>query len=110
MGQSGLATILRQAGLQRFTNALPAANGEPGLHAAEYASMLQAIENYYGRGARGTLMRVGNAAFNRLVAGHSPQAAAYQLLFRVLPMRNRQLLTLRWLARELAGPSPGAVG
>ncbi len=103
MGQSGLATVLRQAGLQRFANAPPPANGELSLRAAEYASMLQAIENYYGRGARGTLLRVGYASFDQLVSSQRLQSAVYQLLFRVLPMRNRQILTLRWLARDLAG-------
>jgi predicted hydrocarbon binding protein len=103
MGQSGLAAVLRQAGLQRFAGALPPANGEPGLHAAEYASMLQAIENYYGRGARGTLLRVGYASFNRLVASRRLLSAAYRLIFRILPPQNRQIISLRWLARELAG-------
>src|SRR4051794_40656409 len=78
MGMSGLATVLRQAGLQRFASAMPPANNEPGLHAAEYASLLQAIENYYGRGARGTLTRVGYAAFNRLVASHRLTAGLYR--------------------------------
>ena len=103
MGQRGLATILRQANLQRFTAGLPPANGEPGLQAAEYASLMQAIENYYGRGARGTLTRVGYASFNRLVAGRRLTAAAYKALFRFLPLQSRQMLTLRWLGRELAG-------
>jgi predicted hydrocarbon binding protein len=103
MGQGGLATILRQAGLQRYTSALPPANDEPGLHAAEYAALLQAIENYYGRGARGTLTRVGYASFNRLVNTRRFTAAWYRLLFRILPVRTRQLLTLRWLASEISG-------
>jgi predicted hydrocarbon binding protein len=103
MGQSGLATILRQANLQRFSTALPPANGETGLHAAEYASLMQAIENYYGRGGRGTLTRVGYASFGRLVASRPFAAAAYRLLFKVLPLQSRQMLTLRWLGRELAG-------
>jgi predicted hydrocarbon binding protein len=103
MGQSGLATILRQAGLQRYANALPPANGELGLRAAEYASLMQAIENYYGRGARGTLTRVGFASFNRLVASRRLAAGFYRLLFQLLPLHSRQMLSLRWLAREMAG-------
>jgi predicted hydrocarbon binding protein len=103
MGQGGLATILRQANLQRFASGLPPANGEPGLRAAEYASLMQAIENYYGRGGRGTLTRVGYASFDRLVASRRFTAAAYRLLFKVLPLQRRQMLTLRWLGHELAG-------
>ena len=103
MGQSGLATILRQASLQRFAGALPPANNEPGLKAAEYAALMQAIENYYGRGARGTLTRVGYASFNRLVASRRLSAAGWRALFRVLPNQTRQVLTLKWLARQMAG-------
>jgi len=103
MGQSGLATILRQANLQRFVTALPPANGEPALRAAEYASLMQAIENYYGRGGRGTLTRVGYASFDRLVDGHRLTAATYRLLFKFLPLQRRQILALQWLGRELAG-------
>ena len=103
MGLSGLATVLRQAGLQRYANALPPANGEPGLPAAGYAALMQAIENYYGRGARGTLTRVGNASFIRLVASRRITAGAYRLLFKILPLQTRRMMTLRWLAREIAG-------
>jgi predicted hydrocarbon binding protein len=103
MGQSGLTTILRQAGLQRLAGALPPANNEPGLRAAEYAALMQAIENYYGRGARGTLTRVGYAAFNHLVASRRLLAAGYRALFRLVPLQTRQVLALKWLARELAG-------
>ena len=103
MGQGGLAAIQRQAGLQRYASALPPANGEPGLRAVEYASLMQAIENYYGRGARGTLTRVGYASFNRLVASRRITAGAYRLLFKVLPLQTRRMMTLRWLAHEIAG-------
>ncbi len=65
--------------------------------------MLQAVENYYGRGARGTLLRVGYASFNRLVASQRLLSNAYRLIFRLLPLQSRQIITLRWLARELAG-------
>ena len=104
VGLSGLTTILRQAGLQRYANALPPANHEPGLRATEYATLIQAIENYYGRGARGTLMRIGYASFLRLVKGQAVQAALYRAFFRLLPMQPRRLQVLRWLAGELAGP------
>jgi predicted hydrocarbon binding protein len=103
MGQSGLAAVLRQASLQRLGGALPPANGEPGLRAAEYAALMQAIENYYGRGARGTLTRVGYASFNHLVASRRLLATSYQALLRLLPIHTREILTLKWLAREMAG-------
>lgn len=105
MGLSGLTTILRQAGLQRYTSGLPPADGEPGLRAAEYAALVQAIENYYGRGARGTLTRIGYASFNRMVASQRMNATFYRVLLRLLPLQSRKLLVLRWLARDLARPA-----
>jgi hypothetical protein len=104
MGQSGLTTTLRQAGLQRWVNSLPPANGGPGLRASEYAALMQAIENYYGRGARGTLIRIGQAAFARLVSDHPQRAAAAWGLFQLLPLHARLRPVLWWLARALAGP------
>jgi predicted hydrocarbon binding protein len=103
MGLSGLATILRQAGLQRYANALPANDNNNGLHAAEYAAILQAIENYYGRGARGTLTRIGYAAFERLVDSRRLAAALGRVLLRLLPAPARRLAALRWYARQAAG-------
>jgi len=103
MGLSGLATILRQAGLQRFANSLPPNDDQPGLHAAEYAAMLQAIENYYGRGARGTLTRIGYAAFDRLVESRQLGARLGRGILRLLPASTRKLAALRWYARQSAG-------
>jgi len=104
MGVSGLMTILRQAGLQRYGGALPPNNKESLLRASEYAAIIQAIENYYGRGARGTLNRIGHASFNKLVQSHRLRAQVYQMLFRALPLQNRKLMTLQWLAQEMAAP------
>ena len=103
MGQSGLATVLRQAGLQRYASALPASDDSPGLKASEYAALMQAIENYYGRGARGTLTRIGYASFQRLVAGQRLRARLFRALLRPLPLPTRRLMVLRWLARQMTG-------
>jgi predicted hydrocarbon binding protein len=102
MGQSGLATVLRQAGLQRYASALPPADEAPGLKAAELAGLMQAIENYYGRGARGTLTRVGAAAFKRLVADQRLRARAFRTLLRLRPAPARKVQALRWLAAQTA--------
>ena len=104
MGLSGLMTILRQAGLQRYGATLPPNNQDSQLRAAEYAAIIQAIENYYGRGARGTLNRIGHASFHKLVQSQKFQAQVYQLMFRMLPLQSRKMLTLGWLARELSAP------
>jgi hypothetical protein len=105
MGQSGLTTVLRQAGLQRYTSALPPSDGTTGLLASEYAALMQAIENYYGRGARGTLTRIGYASFKRLVDSQRLRARLVHLLLRALPLASRRLWVLRWLASQNGGPA-----
>jgi predicted hydrocarbon binding protein len=105
MGRSGLTNILRQAGLQQYTGRLPPGNQQTILNAAEYSALNQAIENYYGRGARGTLTRIGHAAFLQLLKSHKIKAQLYQILFRLLPLQSRKLMALRWLAKELARPN-----
>ena len=104
MGRSGLTTILRQAGLQHHAGNLPPDNTQSALHAVEYAALVQAIENYYGRGARGTLTRIGHAAFGQLRQSRKFKAQLYRLAFHFLPMQQRKLMALRWLAQELAIP------
>ncbi len=105
MGLSGLTTVLRQAGLQRYANALPPTDDGAGLKASEYAALMQAIENYYGRGARGTLTRIGFASFKRLVESQRLRTQMLQLLLRPLPLPNRRLMVLRWLAGQIGGPA-----
>ena len=104
MGRSGLTTILRQGGLQRYAGNLPPDDAGTLLSAAEYAAVIQAIENYYGRGARGTLNRIGHAAFNQLLDSHKLRAQANQLLFQLQSHPTRKLNALKWLAQEMAAP------
>lgn len=103
MGQSGLATILRQAGLQRYAGNLPSLDEMTGLRASEYAALMQAIENYYGRGARGTLTRIGYASFKRLVESRRVRARSFRAVLRLLPPPARRVQVLRWLAAEGGG-------
>lgn len=104
-GQSGLTTILRQAGLQRYAGALPPQNAETGMAAAEFAALTQALENYYGRGARGTLNRIGHEAFALLCAGQPLTIGLYRLIFPLLASRRRSQIGLSLVARELAAPA-----
>jgi len=104
MGRSGLTTILRQAGLQRYAGNLPPSNQEAGMNAAEYAALMQAIENYYGRGARGTLNRIGHATFTQLLQEQKIQSQLTKLALQVQSQTNRKLNALKWLAKEIAAP------
>jgi predicted hydrocarbon binding protein len=104
MGQSGLTSLLKQAGLGRFAGALPANNAATVMRAAEYASLLQAIENYYGRGARGTLLRVGYGSFTALVHSQPARSALKALLLSIWPLGLKKRLALSWVAQELSFP------
>jgi hypothetical protein len=104
MGRSGLTTILRQAGLLRYASSLPPDNHDTAITTAEYAAMIQAIENYYGRGARGSLNRIGHAAFDQFLLSRRWQAGWYGLTFKFLPIQTRKHMALRFLADQLASP------
>ncbi len=104
MGHSGLTSLLRQAGLGRFAGALPPNNAATDMRAAEYAALLQAIENYYGRGARGTLLRIGYGSFTALRQSNPMATALCRAACWVMPAAWKKRLVLGWLARELAAP------
>lgn len=103
MGPGGLATIIRQAGQTQYAASLPPDNTHRELLAVNYAALLQAIENYYGRGARGTLTRIGAAAFKELVKSRPLMRLIYAALGRFLPRRQQQRWALGWLAQNLSG-------
>jgi hypothetical protein len=105
VGRGGLMTVLRQARLQRFTDRTPLYDQHPQINAVEYSAAIQAIEHYYGRGARGTLIRVGQAFHRQLRAHHAALAQFRRLSGLVLPLRQRQRWALTWLAETLAAPS-----
>lgn len=103
MGTSGLATITRQAGLAHYAANLPPDNGQLELFVSDYAALIQAIENYYGRGARGTLTRIGASAFKELVKSRPVIRWLHVVMCRLLPRRQRQRWVLGWLARSMGG-------
>jgi hypothetical protein len=49
-------------------------------------------------------MRIGYATIKRLVAAQRFTASFYRRVLGLLPIQKRQVLTLRWLARDLANP------
>jgi len=63
MGENGLNAVLRASGLERFIDNFPADNLEPAIQASQYAKLNEAIEQFYGRGGRGMLRRIGKASF-----------------------------------------------
>ncbi len=68
-------------------------------HSAEvYAGLQSALRTYYGRGARGTLIRIGSKMWNRLLNDAAFGAKAQAALVHGLPMPARHKPALELLA------------
>lgn len=63
MGENGLNAVLRSSGLERFVGNFPPDDLTPSIQASQYARFNTAIEEFYGRGGRGMLKRIGKASF-----------------------------------------------
>jgi len=109
LGQESLSTVLEKAGLPGdwFD---PANWGSlTGKTAAEaYTRLQMAIRTYYGRGARGILMRVGTSLWNILLADASLPLKAQSKLLSGLPVSARRKPALDLLAK-LMGEKRGDV-
>ena len=53
MGANGLHAVLRASGLERYIGNLPPNDVNPAIQTSDYARLIQAIEDFYGRGAKG---------------------------------------------------------
>ena len=107
IGRNGLNASLRLAGLTRIINTLPPDDDGTELRAAEYASLIQAIETQYGNGARGQLNRVGHVSFNYLLAAEPFIWRWIALTNQLLPFQQRLRRALNQLAKQLAEPGDG---
>lgn len=103
-GEYALLMMLHQSGLTRFTTADDKlAEPAQGLRAAELAALQTTMREYYGRGARGMLNRIGEAAWMELQRDDSLGDKALRMLRRGLPRNMRAQQTLGELARHLRG-------
>ncbi len=73
--------------------------------AQTYASLQAALRTYYGRGARGVLLRVGQRLWDLLLEDAALIGKAQAALIKRLPMSARGKSTLELLARSIAGQS-----
>ena len=114
-------TISRELGAEQFTAMLglaklPAEWSKPDTlakldaldSAKAYASLQAAMRTYFGRGARGVLLRVGQRMWHLLLedAGFSGRAQA--AVVKRLPLNTRRKPTLDLLAKFLSA-SPGDI-
>ncbi len=106
MGRNGLTAVLRASDLDRYIDQLPPNDLTPAVSAADYARLNEAIENFYGRGARGILQRVGKASFEYGLREQSALLGLAGIALKVLPPRQRIQLVLNNMAAALKKINP----
>lgn len=109
LGQENLTIVLNKAGLSSDWS-VPAREGSlNGVSAAEaYAGLQKAMRIYYGRGARGILMRVGSKLWDSLLENAPLPVKAQSKIIRGLPVNARRKAVLELLAK-LMGNQRGDV-
>lgn len=106
MGTNGLNTVLRTSGLERFVGNFPPDNLEPGIHASEYAQVNQAIEEFYGRGGRGMLRRIGKVSFEYAVREQAALLGVAGAALKLLPEKQRIKFILNSMVNALEKSNP----
>ena len=106
MGENGLNAVLRASGLEHFVGNFPPNDLNPSIQASQYARFNAAIEEFYGRGGRGMLKRIGKASFEY---GAREQAALLDIAgvaLKLLPERQRIKFILNQVASALKKTNP----
>lgn len=102
LGQKNFSAVLEKAGLPSNWSAPAHWSGLDVATAAEsYASLQKALRTYYGRGARGTLMRVGSNLWGHLLNDSSMITKAQSKIIKGLPVTARRKSALELLAKQL---------
>jgi predicted hydrocarbon binding protein len=81
---------------------------DPATSAQIYASLQAAMRTYYGRGARGVLLRVGQRMWNLLLGDAALGGKAQAALIKRLPFATSRKSILELLSRSI-GTQPGDV-
>ena len=101
MGKNGLNAILRLSNLGAFVNNLPPDNLDPAIKTTEYAQFNQAIEDFYGRGGRGMLKRIGKASFQYALNEQPALLGVAGTALKLLPQKQRIKFVLNSMANAL---------
>ena len=101
MGDNGLNAVLRTSGLERFIGNFPPNNLEPSIQASQYAKLNEAIEQFYGRGGKGMLRRIGKASFQYGVREQSALLGVAGVALKLLPEKQRIKFILNGMADAL---------
>jgi predicted hydrocarbon binding protein len=106
MGANGLHAVLRSSGLERFVNNLPPNDLNPSIKTSEYAGLLRAIEDFYGRASKGMLRRIGKASFQYGVREQAALLGIAGVALKILPEKQRIKFILNGLVNALKKSNP----
>jgi bacteriochlorophyll 4-vinyl reductase len=101
MGEQGLKVVLRQAGLERYVDALPPNDLEQDTPTVEYAALNQAVEEFYGRASKGMLQRIGRASFRYGVEEQATLMGVAGTALKLMPQKTRIKFILTQTAKSL---------
>ena len=106
MGENGLNTVLRTSGLERYIGNFPPDNLEPAIQTSDYARLNEVIEDFYGRGGRGMLRRIGRASFQYAAREQAALLGLAGVALKVLPTKMRIKFILDALVNALKKSNP----
>lgn len=106
MGDNGLNAVLRTSGLERFIGNFPPNNLEPSIQASQYAKLNEVIEQFYGRGGKGMLRRIGKASFQYGVREQSALLGVAGVALKLLPEKQRIKFILNGMVDALKKSNP----
>lgn len=106
MGENGLNAVLKTSGLERFVGNFPPDNLEPAIQTSDYARLNEVIEEFYGRGGRGMLRRIGKASFQYAVREQAALLGIAGAALKLLPTKQRIKFILNALVNALKKSNP----
>ena len=101
MGERGRNVVLRQAGLGRYVDELPPNDLAQGVTTTEYATLNQAVEEFYGRAGKGMLRRIGRATFRYGVEEQATLMGIAGTALKLMPQKTRVKFILTQMAKSL---------
>lgn len=106
MGENGLNAVLRASGLEKFVGNFPPDDMTPSIQASQYARFNAAIEEFYGRGGRGMLRRIGKASFEYAVREQAALLGVAGAALKLLPEKQRIKFILSQMVGALKKTNP----
>ena len=101
LGKNGVTAMLNAAGLPQYVDNYPPDNLEQEVTFGDYTRLCQAVEDFYGRGARGMLNRIGRASFRYGLREHPTLFKAAQVYLKMRRTPERLKFVLAAVAKGL---------